>query len=199
MSYQIEKIFPTALLRINLGRPFSLEETNFAESLQTRENGKNRISVNTHVLENKELKDIGTFIKEHINNYVNNIINPSPMLNLEFYVTQSWFTYNAKGEFHDRHYHPNSIVSGVLYFTDSAQIVFHKEKHNQIIFGRYPTEYNLNEYAINAAIGDLIIFPSDLFHSVRPVSTDGIRTCLAFNTFVKGRLHNEHSLAELIL
>jgi hypothetical protein len=39
-----------------------------------------------------------------------------PKNNIELYITQSWLNYTEENQYHHRHEHPNSVVSGVLYF-----------------------------------------------------------------------------------
>ena len=73
-----------------------------------------RISTNSYIFDTK-LKKIKEFCEQHIETYVEKIINPKEKLN--FYITQSWLTYVKPGEGYKRHFHSNSIISGVFYIS----------------------------------------------------------------------------------
>ena len=52
--------------------------------------------------------------------------------NVKPYITQSWLNYTRANQFHHRHEHPNSFVSGVLYINaDKAtdRINFYNKRH----------------------------------------------------------------------
>src|SRR5690606_37616938 len=49
----------------------------------------------------------------------------------EYKITQSWITYKKPGSGHGAHFHPNSLISGVLFLGEYVggmpPIMFHKE------------------------------------------------------------------------
>ena len=83
------------------------------------------------------------------------------------------------------------------------KVIFHK-KHSDINDILLPERSNFNlwnseTWPINAAPGKLLLFPSDIRHHVDPMQGTHIRTSLAFNTFLKGRLGHPTALSQLYL
>jgi uncharacterized protein (TIGR02466 family) len=145
------------------------------------------------------LPEIKTFIELGIKSYVDNILIPKHPLN--FYITQSWLNYTSKGQFHHKHNHPNSILSGVFYFSADAsrdKIILYNEKYKQITI---PTKqfnlYNSETWWFAVKTGSLVIFPSHLTHMVEQIVSDDTRVSLAFNVFANGYFGDEDSLTAL--
>ena len=107
-------------------------------------------------------------------------------------ITQSWVNRSGKGESHHGHMHPNSIISGVWYpiidetlppiqfqRRDPPQIMLQSDKFNNI---------NSETYFLPLKAGELILFPSNLRHSVPANKYDKERVSLSFNTWPKGSM-----------
>jgi len=116
-------------------------------------------------------------------------------------ITQSWFNKNPTGSKHHEHVHPNSIVSGVMYFQiDQTLPPIQFSKSNQDGVKLDPIKYNVlnsDTFLLPCKPGELILFPSNLRHSV-PINT-GMpdRISLSFNTFCIDALGSEDSLTHL--
>jgi uncharacterized protein (TIGR02466 family) len=198
----IESIFPTPVMFTKLGRDFTSEELNFVNkhSKLTYSNLSNVTSKNTYILDEPELANIKQIITETINTYIEKVDKPKSSVKL--YVTQSWLNYTKKGGYHHSHNHPNSYISGIIYFNvDSIKdsITFYKSGYNQLeIDTDTPDIYNSKSWWFNVKIGDIVIFPSSLVHGVNTVTTDKTRISLSFNTFFKGVLGSKNTLSELI-
>ena len=205
MNLQTLSLFPTAVMKGNIGRSLTKEELSIIDyhSDKTILNFGNVTSEEHYILnKHPELKDLKQYIEECINHYVHNIISPSN--DVTFYITQSWLNYTKKGEFHHKHTHPNSIVSGVFYF--HADQFFDKIKffsaieYKQIDFDvKNYNLYNSPSWWIETGTGDLVLFPSNLTHTVDPTLGDDTRISLAFNTFAKGSFGSEQNLSSLYL
>jgi len=196
-------LFPTPLYHINLGNILQDKEINFFESIEYElPLGVGcSTSKNHYILEDPQLERLKAQIQKNVEHYFDTIIQPST--NVQPYFTQSWTTSTENNENNHRHYHMNSIVSGVFYYdvdenTDS--ITFSKPETETIKI--VPSEYN----AFNSAFfdfkvkkNDLILFPSTLFHMVKYKKGDSPRVCLAFNVFVKGTIGSYDSATELFL
>ena len=103
----------------NMDRPFTKQELKFTEE-QKKHCVKNEGNINTkdnYILNRKEFKSIKQFIDKSCQDYLDKIICPKEKLKL--YVTQSWLNYTEENQFHHKHSHPNSIISGVLYFNSN--------------------------------------------------------------------------------
>ena len=112
----IENLFPTPIYMTNMDRPFTKQELQFVEK-QKNHCVKNEGNINTkdnYILNRKEFKNIKKFLDQCCKDYLERII--SPKNNIELYTTQSWLNYTEENQYHHQHSHPNSVVSGVLYF-----------------------------------------------------------------------------------
>ena len=200
----VQGLFPIPIGTANLDRAFTTKEINFVKSLDFVKNEGNAASSNTYVLESDVLKDLKSFILTNLNLYLENS-NPLPKnKNLEIYITQSWFNYTRLNEYHHKHYHLNSFISGVFYIdvdpkTDS--ITF-EESYPHKTLGYTPdrwTPFNSETWNVPVKNGDLLLFPSTLTHFVKNKEVDRERLSLSFNTFLRGTLGVTKELTELIL
>ena len=195
----INNLFPTAVGAFELGRDLSKLEQKFLLNLESLSNIGNIVSTNNYVLRDKRLSSLGSFFNDSLQKYNQTTLSLKDNLSLQ--LTQSWVNYTKKGQFHHKHAHPNSIISGVFYIQaikDIDRIYFFNEKYNQI--KTYPKEfnvYNSESWWLPATTGTLYLFPSHLTHMVEQVTTDDTRISLSFNTFYKGNLGDELALTAL--
>ena len=71
----------------------------------------NNLTKTSFLLKDTRLSRVKNFLDEHINNYIENVIE----IRNKFVMTQSWSTITKKGEQHQSHDHPNAIFSLVFY------------------------------------------------------------------------------------
>lgn len=194
-------IFPTTVGMFELDRELTKAEIDFVLKQEKRPNQGNTTSVDNYVLRNKKLKELNKFIEDSVNTYFQQIY--SPKTDAKMYVTQSWFNYSEKGQFHHKHAHPNSFLSGVFYIEADLtkdKIYFFKEGYSQIKFE--PKEWNISNsdsWWFEVKTGRLVVFPSSLTHMVQTVEAENTRISLAFNTFFKGFSGLNENLTELFL
>ncbi len=110
--------------------------------------------------------------------------------------------FSEQGQWHHKHAHPNSFVSGVFYLNTNAddKIYFYRSGWKQIIFP--PEEWNLynsESWWFEAKVGRLILFPSSLEHNVPSVQGEETRISMSFNTFPVGIVGDEMELTGLKL
>ena len=116
-------------------------------------------------------------------------------------ITQCWANRNPKGSKHHEHVHPNSIISGVMYFQINEKlppISFSKERQDGIKLN--PEKYNhmnSESFMLPCKPGELILFPSSLKHSVPINQGDEDRISVSFNTFCIDAIGSEQSLTHL--
>jgi len=196
-------LFPIPLGIYNINRLFYTEENSFKEQcFKTRRFiGTNSISNNTYILNSKEMIVIKTFIETSINQFLEES-DPFPD-HTSLYITQSWFTFTEKDQHHHIHNHPNSYISGVLYFDvdyPKDKIFFKNPRiRDMMIEKNNYTPFNSEEWSIPIRAGSLLLFPSYIEHFVKNYPGDKPRISLAFNTFVKGQLGSEHTLTKVKL
>ena len=197
----LHHIFPTTVGITHLGRNFTKNEIEIFENLKMGPNEGNSTSLNRNVLELPKFKNLKKFITKSVNDYFQSVYCPQEKI--ELYVTQSWTNNTLRGQYHHKHAHPNSFISGVLYLNADSEydkIFFHKDKYAQLDVS--VKEWNLSNsesWWFEVATGKLIMFPSSLTHSVSSVETERTRVSLAFNTFFRGTFGNKFNLTELIL
>ena len=198
----IHQLFPEPVYISKLERMLTTEELKTLNKYKkkTYNNVGNTTSNDNYVLENKTLKTLKKDLNKKVINYFNKIVCSSN--SILPYITQSWLNYTKPNQFHHRHSHSNSYVSGVFYINANKEvdkIKFHKVAR---VLELKVTHYNIFNstswwYAIET--GDIILFPSTLVHGVEAKEGTNIRTSLAFNVFFKGTIGNNAKLTELVL
>ena len=192
----ILQIFPTTMFTSRYPDAYD-EEFEYIEKLSYRQEGSYNGNCKTedpYILKHKELSKIKNWIKEKIKKYATDVITNKS----ELIITNSWANRNDPGAGHPTHHHQNSIISGIFYLNvnDSMPPTQFYNRYLPMI-QLLRTEYNsMNAEHVTApmANGDLILFPSDIMHSVNINITNEPRYTLAFNTFTK-ELGNDHQLS----
>ena len=202
----IQNIFPTPIYTTKIDRPFTKQELQFVNQ-QKKHCTKNQGNINTkdnYILNRKEFKNIKKFLDKCCKNYLDTIICPKN--NIELYITQSWLNYTETNQHHHQHQHPNSVISGVLYFNSDIKndkILFsHPTIYQQIRPETDKEKYNLwnsKTWFFPVETSDLFMFPSSTTHQVETKKGNNTRISLAFNTFYKGTVGSNDGLTELIL
>ena len=194
-------LFPTAVTYFDFGSKLTDLELKFITEQETRNNDGNTTSVNNNLFESAELAELARFCEESLQQYFKEVY--APKHDVIPYITQSWANYTKKGQWHHKHEHPNSFISGVFYVQaqkDIDKIYFYKNGYQQI---KVPTEsfnlYNSESWWLGVETGQLILFPSHLTHMVQTVQTDETRISISFNTFLKGYIGNDMELTGLHL
>lgn len=197
----IHNLFPIPIGRYELNRELTDSELLFLENQNTRSNTGNTTSVDHLILKNKKLTKLRDFIETKVSEYFIEVYKPKHKVNLK--ITQSWTNYTEHGQYHHKHEHPNSFVSGVFYVQadkEKDRIYFYRNGYQQIKFP--PSEWNVwnsDSWWFEVNTGDLIIFPSSLTHMVETVQSEKTRISLSFNTFPIGQVGDEVNLTGLQL
>jgi uncharacterized protein (TIGR02466 family) len=197
-----ELLFPTPVMFNEIERDFTKEELAYIESHSTSTNRivGNAVSNNNYILNEPEMMDLNKFVTEQLNEYLKKVYKPK--YPAEVFITQSWLNWTKKGEFHHKHAHPNSFISGVLYIaTDSTKdkITFYKSGYTQLQLESKTFDIlNATSWWFSVKTGGIVIFPSSLSHDVENVIADDVRVSLAFNSFIKGVFGESQKLTEFI-
>jgi uncharacterized protein (TIGR02466 family) len=199
----INVIFPTPVYISKLNRKLNKKELSFIDKnkLDVYKNEGNTTSNDNYILNHKTFKDLKKDLDLRIQDYFDKIICPAN--NITPYITQSWLNYTETNQYHHKHTHPNSLVSGVFY------INCHKELDKIKFFNDgYKTIrpeiktwnlWNCETWWFPVNTGDIILFPSSLTHMVETKEGTNTRISLAFNVFIKGTIGDNKKLNELIL
>ena len=153
----------------------------------------------SYLTKHESLKNITSFFKECINDFTKTIYQSEQRL----VITQLWGNRNPKGSKHHDHVHPNSIVSGVFYLRQDLKLPpIQFSKANQHAMKLDPKQYNVynsETFLLPCTAGELILFPSNLKHSVPVNQGDEERISLSFNTFSIDVLGSAEHLTHLDL
>lgn len=206
MNYNVTPLFPIPLYQTNIGK--NQKDIDFikAQTFLRMPANNGDYSENKKILDNEELSDLRTKIQEHIDNFVHQVLDCDD--ELIFQIQNSWINQHHKDDFADAHRHSNSIISGVYYpevNDQSGAIVFQKDKSYYNLwtdtinigfnYQRHQSQdklniFNSDAWGIYPQVGDLLLFPSLLFHAVTKNQSDLVRYSLAFNVFPKGNFGN---------
>ena len=159
----------------------------------------NRQSEDTFILDKPEMSRVKQFIEAKLNEYVINIMGSDS----EMVITQSWLNKSGKGESHHEHRHPNSMISGVWYpqiheKLPPIQFTNIHQRDVELSIKNY-NKFNSQNCLFPMKRGELILFPSNLYHSVPVNKSDEERISLSFNTWCKGSIGKKETLTYLPL
>jgi len=191
---RIETLFPTPVGFWNL--VLTKNEIDFVLGLEQKPNDGNTTSKNNYLLREPEMDRLSLFVDSCLGEYMKTTF--APKYDVKPYITQSWANYTKPGQYHHKHAHPNSFISGCVYIAAKGdRIYFYRDGYQQI---KLPTEnwnpYNSDSWWFEVNEGDVILFPSNLTHMVQTVDGEE-RISIAFNTFLKGTIGGANELTEL--
>jgi uncharacterized protein (TIGR02466 family) len=147
-------------------------------------------SKNHKILDLDEFKDLKYQLLERTRYYFYNIMGSSTKFQID--ITDSWLNRSTSSNRHQRHYHRDSIISGVVFLSADSnhggKLVFHSDRRFWIDFKVLPenqTIWNMTEWLESPNVGQILIFPSWLDHEVEEYTSSTPRISLAWNTWVK--------------
>lgn len=199
MKLEVHGLFPTPVIKFSIDRDFTKEEIGLVDEYEEKVVQPpfdiflgNNTTNSKRIMDNPIMSDLKTIAESCLNHWCKRIYSPLHGNEFRLKITQSWLNYTKNGEEHTQHYHPNSIVSGVIYInadSENDMISFFSDKK----FLHYLQPSNYNEFntvstSISVNKGDIILFPSQLNHSVPKTTGKYKRVSLAFNSYFEGRL-----------
>ena len=200
----INGIFPTPIYTSKLNRELTKKELSFIDKtkLDVFNNEGNTTSNDSYILNNKIFKDLKKELDLRVKDYFDKIICPDN--NIKPYITQSWLNYTETNQYHHKHAHPNSLISGVFYINCDEKfdkIKFFKRNNYETIKIEIKkwNLWNSENWWFPIKTGDIIMFPSSLTHMVENKQGSNTRISLAFNVFIKGKVGDNKKLTELYL
>jgi uncharacterized protein (TIGR02466 family) len=162
-------------------------------NIKWAQNYQNWISSSQQVLDEPEFKELGNKVYQGVAEYFYGIMQASP--NVELYITESWFNKTVKGQTHHRHWHPNSLLSAVVFLEsegESGRIKFITSQYDMIEYNILDSNlYNSRSWSVIPEKGSMLIFPSNVEHMVEEYLSDTPRVSLAFNTFIRGNVNSD--------
>jgi uncharacterized protein (TIGR02466 family) len=201
----VHQLFPEPVYSSNLDRALTKKELKTINEYkkETYKNEGNTTSNDSYVLENKALKNLKKDLNKTVIDYFDKVICTSN--SIIPHITQSWINYTETNQFHHRHFHSNSYVSGVFYIDAKKEvdsIIFYKpgeaQKTISLSVTRY-NQFNSPSWRCSVQTGDVVLFPSSLHHGVNKKKGPDTRISLSFNVFFKGKIGDARGLTELTL
>lgn len=198
MTEKLLQIFPTPLLILSYPHIID-DELAYLKTIgyDRQDDNGNFITNDKYLLRHEKLKSIKNFLEHSVNKFTRDVLQSKQRL----VITQCWANRNPTGSKHHEHLHPNSIISGVMYFQINEQlppIKFLKTLQAGIkldsVDGNDITSESFN---LLCKPGELVLFPSSLKHSVSINRGGEDRISLAFNTFCIDVLGSEQRATHL--
>tara|TARA_B100000941_G_C28283556_1_gene437805 strand:+ start:48 stop:671 length:624 start_codon:yes stop_codon:yes gene_type:complete len=201
---KLNQLFCTPLMSFKYGKITNDENQFILKCLENTQDSVYNLRSKENYILDTGLFNLKKFFESSIKTYVETVVIGEEYddLELDFKITQSWLNKtlcNSNG--HHLHNHPNSFISGVFYIQVDPSvdsIVFNKSSQD---FFHLPIKsynnFNSSSWKVPVTNGELLLFPSSLFHQVNPVGGKKDRISLSFNTFPYGLLGHKDGLTEL--
>ena len=197
-EYKVHQLWPKPVFENEI--PVKTEWVNFAHKCDyermASENGD--YTTDKYILD--KLPDLKDLLLEQVYLFTTNFLK---IIDTEFYYLNSWIVKHYPNDWAHPHMHNNSLLSGVYYLDtskDVGDIKFIRGCGEQEIFPSAITPnysefnwVNSTETGVKVSNGKLLIFPSNLMHSVEPNLSQSNRYSLAFNVFCKGTFGEKES------
>ncbi len=208
VNYEILELFPTPLYTTSIPNGFSKAIYFFDKQDMDTDSDHDNYgfrSKDSYILDKSECSGLANYI-------LSNVLVFSEQLGYEYKeyrFGQSWLSTKSPGQHHTAHTHPNSLISGVLYYGPSEEktpaIKFHRQSGSinasyimpRKVKDKRNLKYAQDEFSIMFQAGLLLLFPSYFMHSVPLNKTNTARNSLAFNVVPKVGFGEEESLTEL--
>ena len=197
---------PTAVYKDKLGYKLTSQQRDVLDNLVIH---PNELSEEMGILDRPEFKPMKDIVFSHVEKYEKDVCGFKS--SLSFKLTESWYRETVPGHNHPDHNHPNSMLSGVVYLnvpkgdeSHEGINLIHIEnrgvfKNHEFRYDYTPTKYNQITTFVPVETGDIILFPSYLFHFVtHNESRNESRRVISFNTFIQGRMSCENTYPNVL-
>jgi len=166
--------------------------------LELIENIKNSITEEKDMCKKPEFTQLGEVLKNESAQYLRNFWMDDPTHSFEdLQITESWANQSVKGEEHHLHQHPFSVVSGVMFLSDTPDNLNLTFENEITPVPYWRTGTRKAYFSVRDLVGDqnnlknhIVIFLSTTGHMVQPVQGDTPRVTISWNTFWKGKVGN---------
>lgn len=189
ISFDLFHLFPepVASFQLNLNSDEIINFLNKQKFYKNKEEmSQSNVSKNFNIL--NYLPELKKQIIPCVNYYIKNVLN----YNVDFKFEKSWATKTNKKGFSQKHIHNHSLISGVYYPKGSNEFKINFFKKNINSFWNItPKEYtiiNSKKWSFKVKENVLILFLSDLEHSIDINNSNLTRYSIAFNVNPVGEI-----------
>lgn len=153
------------------------------------------LSDNKHILNDSNLVDLKANIQKLLDHYVFGVLKFEKSVRVN--LLNSWIVKHGANDSSVSHNHFNSLISGIVYLNvseTSGQLVFERNPMTNL-FPPFKFDvvesnmFNSGSFSVTPSVGDVVIFPSIINHSVTPNFDNIERLCIAFNAFIDGSIN----------
>ena len=141
------------------------------------------INYNPQLFKEEDYKELSHCILSNCRSYYKEL--EIDVDSYSFTFTEMWFNISHKGQYQDKHRHPNCLTSGSYYLAvppNSGALYLHSPLNSQLIVPvKKGTLENTSLVTIEPQENSLILFPSWLEHSVGQNKFDELRISISFN------------------
>lgn len=202
MNIELDSIFGVPLLETTI--EFSRDVIYHIHSLEYQRTDYDNadISLSMDVLDHPLMKKYGDKIDECVNKFIFEYVKFDKE-KVFLKRSSSWSNRYYPNDWCQDHKHSNSFITGVWYLETPENCGDLDLKTPYYAFGE-PNSYQVTEYnsvncyqwTCSALPGKLYIFPSVIRHSVQKNRSNQVRTCIAFNYNVNGKVYCENKLID---
>ena len=189
---RIESIFPQAALGLIKLEVDSNEVLKHLENIEFEMTDASiQKEAEVYISKNHNVLDDIIYLKHEIYNNIKNYLNNIMKLKIDFQFTTSWVTKTLHNGYSQKHAHSNSFLSGVYYpiGDKNFNIKFYKKPSFWNVQAIESNTLNADQCNVNIAENSvLILFPSDLEHSIEKNLSNKTRYSIAFNTLPLGEI-----------
>lgn len=172
--------------------PVNISGLDFSQ-VKWAKNYNNWISESQRVIEEPQYAQFAESVFQNIYEYFHGVMQVKS--GVEIYITESWLNKTEKGQSHHRHWHPNSVLSGIVYLDsqgETGRTKFITSNYDTFEFGMNDSNlYNSKMWSVVPEVGSMLLFPSNVEHMVEAYDGDTPRITMAFNTFVRGEINSD--------
>lgn len=182
------KPFGPTILKITIPPDIIKKANDFADTQENKTNMDHRLvsriedvpKLTDEDMESLGLKDMFLQIGLH---YVESITTIKPY---DIKITSAWINNQTEDEYNPIHFHKNGKLSAVWYLKipENKDRGFINDIDGNIDFVYGTSDYHslyLGNFCYSPTEGDLLIFPSNLLHTVYPFKGKGLRRTVALN------------------
>jgi len=198
---KITQLWPIPLFQSNFLISEDTKQKFYNEKYERMPSENGAFTENKYILHSPEYAEIKENILINVSVYTKKFLNISDRV--KFYLQNSWGVKHMPGDWGQPHTHGNSLLSGVYYLktdNESGNIQFNQPGGYTNLFHqsiRVPFNEHDNiscdTWNVTPEVGDMVLFPSHLSHSIKTNNSNIIRYSLAFNLHVEGELYSPKS------
>lgn len=158
----------------------------------------NMLSKNQNILLEPEFAEIKYHVDTAMKDYTYNVLQIDSEITLN--LVCSWVVVGGPNSMTPKHIHQNSIFSGIFYIKSeqgAGDLILTTPKSSTTFLPPVISPkmtginiFNTKTWHITPKTGDIVIFPSHVFHEVSPNQSGQNRSCIAFNYFLTGPISN---------